>query len=202
VIFLTCFVAMKALRSTNYNEDDIAELEQFGCIWVSNVKKYTVTDTVVDNNYHAIEKHFTSCFKYPELIGFSMISKYQPVDLMPHTYANEQAIRYMGTDITKEFHSWRTEEGMARATAMFVKIPSTDEPWLVWEMLNFPLKCVAEDGSECTKYYDVWGSTELFNNEQLVSLCSLWGERMKCFASPDRSRLTVRMKLLNFLSHE
>jgi hypothetical protein len=167
---------LEALR----NDEDDVYTHQMSRMFISAINEYRVADHVVVDSMaqcQALERHFTSCFKFPELVGFLLVPKYHAVDHLPCTYANEQAIHILGIDATKTYHQPYTFWGMMRALGLIAKILlSRSESWVVHSSPKMPFNVFDETGKAVIRFQDVWGVLEMFGNDCFPVFFSPAGE--------------------------
>jgi hypothetical protein len=150
------------------DEEDVYS-HQMSRMYLSSISHFRVVDDVVVDGmaqYQALERHFTGCFKFPELVGFLLVPKYRTVHKLPYTYANEQANNILGIDATKTFHQPYTFWGMVRAVGFMAKVLlSRSESWFVHSLATVPFNVFDENGTAVVRFQDVWGTIELFSND-------------------------------------
>jgi hypothetical protein len=151
------------------SEDDDVYTHQMSRMFITAINHFrAVDDVVVDSmsQYRALERHFTSCFKFPELVGFVLVPKYRFVHKLPFTYANEQANNIFGIDPTKEFHPAYTFWGMMRSLGMMANVLlSRSESWVVHSLPKMPFNVFDENGKAVIRFQDVWGAIEMLSND-------------------------------------
>jgi hypothetical protein len=156
------------LESLRNDEEDVYTY-QMSRMFISVVSRYPAVDDVVIDSMaqcQAVERHFTSCFKFPELVGFVLAPRFHTVDKLPLKYANQQAINIFGIDATKTFHQPYTFWGMMRAVGFVAKVLlSRSESWVVHSQFKMPFNVFDENGAPVIRFQDVWGTIELFSNE-------------------------------------
>jgi hypothetical protein len=162
---------LDALGENGHDSDhpEVLEIERMFLSYVSVFNVVPDPQIETEQRRKQLETHYASCFKYPELVSFVVLHKFQIGLRVPHTYANKVAIRRIGKDVTKEYWQPLTQDRMMRATAHITKCHEANpEPWRVHLAPNLSFISYEEDGTECIRMNDCWSPCEIFNDDQVV----------------------------------